>query len=70
VIALYDPITPVLSLGLWIVGAIVFVVGLAIATRARHPNDAEAERARSEAHLHELATRARSRRSDEEPPAD
>ena len=45
-IALYDPITPVLSLGLWIVGAIVFVVGLAIATRAR------------------------SRRSDEEPPAD
>jgi hypothetical protein len=67
---MYDPITPLLQLGLWIVGAIVFVVGLAIATRPRRADDAEAERARSEARLHELATRASSRRSDEEPPAD
>jgi len=68
--ALYDPITPVLQLGLWIVGGIVLVVGLVIATRRRRPDDAETERARSEARLHELATRAASRRSDEEPPVD
>jgi cytochrome c-type biogenesis protein CcmH/NrfF len=68
--ALYDPITPILQLGLWIVGGIVFVVGLVIATRPRRADDAETERARSEARLHELATRAASRRSDEEPPVD
>jgi hypothetical protein len=59
-----------LQLGLWIVGAIVFVLGLAIATRPRRVDDAEAERARSAAQLHDLATRATTRRSDEEPPAD
>ena len=68
--ALYDPITPMLQLGLWIVGGIVFVVALVIATRPRRTDDAETERARSEARLHELATRAASRRSDEEPPVD